>query len=504
MSDCCVFGCSNREQSDSTLKFYRIPSGRQSLNGHKRQLWLQAIQQVNGSIEELKGDERICGAHFISGEPSSDSNNPDFVPSVFNFPRQDLKRKAKQYMGHRKRKRHEAKDKREDTTAQPIAGSPENIQSAELGEETETPSPEPKEDETLTKDAKAETKTSAITPQTTLSPNKVLPSFEAPAGILKLDTKFPVVLLKPVFTPEQGYRCQVCIENFPTVSQFLKHEELHRGKPQDGESSKQPFINQDDFNKLQQVQEPSFPCNICDRSFTSSHHLKRHKLLHVKDGRKCHTCGVLFCQRHNHVLYLPQTETLVEFKEDSSIMEPEMSQQESQESTQIPDPDDKTQSTMTVTLEPTTSPQNSPPSSKYPRPLSKTRNPLPPPSHTNVLTEIPLPVLKKSFCPPYHITKNSRGPGTPTEFRHLQSSAMSQTPFPQDIELPPSLQIFSPKFLTSSFIEVTRNYDYILSKPNNVKKEIKEENWEVPLNSLQEQSIMPETEESLSYLDVVF
>ncbi|XP_074536795.1 uncharacterized protein LOC141798831 [Halichoeres trimaculatus] len=488
MSDCCVSGCSSQKETNSKLKFYRIPSARQSLNAHKRKLWLQAIQQVNGRTENLRGDVRICSAHFISGEPSRDHNNPDFVPSVFNSTKQNPKRKTKWYMGRRKRRRHGAKDKMEDTTTQPRAGSPADLQSAELTEETETLSPEPMEEETLTEDAEAETKTNTITPQTPLSPNKALPSFGGPASILKLDKKFAVVPLKPVFTPAQGYCCQVCIENFPTLSEFLNHEQEHHRKIQDQESCEQPLISQADFKKLQQVQEPSFPCNICDRSFASSHHLKRHKLLHVKDGRKCNICGVLFCQRHNHVLYLPQTETLVELEEDSSIMEPEISLLEGQESNQIPNPDDKPLSTMTVTLLPT-SPQNSPSSSKFSRPLSKTRNPLPPPSHTNVLTEIPLPVLKKSSYAPNQIANYSKGPVQPH--------------FPQGIELPSSLQIFSPKFLTSPFFEVTRNYDYILSKQNDVKK-IKEENWEVPLTSLERQSFMSEKEEMMSYLDVVF
>lgn len=49
-------------------------------------------------------------------------------------------------MGHRsrKRKRHGAIVKTGDTTTQPRAGSPADLQSAELTEETETLSPEPK------------------------------------------------------------------------------------------------------------------------------------------------------------------------------------------------------------------------------------------------------------------------------------------------------------------------------------------------------------------------
>uniref|UniRef100_A0A8C2XD16 C2H2-type domain-containing protein n=1 Tax=Cyclopterus lumpus TaxID=8103 RepID=A0A8C2XD16_CYCLU len=69
------------------------------------------------------------------------------------------------------------------------------------------------------------------------------PSFNAPAGMPNLD-KSLIVLLKHIYVPAK----------------------------------------------------PSFPCNMCDQSFTTSGNLKRHKLLHVKDGRKCPECGVLFCQ----------------------------------------------------------------------------------------------------------------------------------------------------------------------------------------------------------------
>lgn len=71
MSACCVSGCRNRHSSTSKLKFYRIPSGYRPFQANRRRLWLQAIQQVNGSTEEVRGNARICGAHFISGTINS-------------------------------------------------------------------------------------------------------------------------------------------------------------------------------------------------------------------------------------------------------------------------------------------------------------------------------------------------------------------------------------------------------------------------------------------------
>lgn len=68
MSSCCVTGCKSRHSSGSKLRFYRIPSGKGPFRKNRRRLWLQAIQQVNGSTEGLKGNVRVCGAHFISGK----------------------------------------------------------------------------------------------------------------------------------------------------------------------------------------------------------------------------------------------------------------------------------------------------------------------------------------------------------------------------------------------------------------------------------------------------
>ncbi|KAM9751496.1 uncharacterized protein ACNS7B_008322 [Menidia menidia] len=67
--------------------------------------------------------------------------------------------------------------------------------------------------------------------------------------------------------------------------------------------------------------EPSFPCNLCDRVFASAQNLKRHKLLHVRDGRKCPKCGVLFCRRHGRVAVQPKAECKTESDEDYSPAE---------------------------------------------------------------------------------------------------------------------------------------------------------------------------------------
>lgn len=137
MSACCVSGCKNRQSSTRKLKFYRIP-----FQANRRRLWLTAIQRETGSTEPLRGTARVCGAHFKSSkinhafislhvitdivyssvkggfveavtlalkltktlfvfvyvfleEASTDSESPDFVPSVFTCTKQSSKKKGK-------------------------------------------------------------------------------------------------------------------------------------------------------------------------------------------------------------------------------------------------------------------------------------------------------------------------------------------------------------------------------------------------------------------------
>nr|XP_020493031.1 zinc finger and BTB domain-containing protein 49-like [Labrus bergylta] len=465
MSACCVSGCKNRQSSTSKLKFYRIPSGYRTFQANRRVLWLKAIQQVNGSVEGLRGNVRVCGAHFISGESSMDYDSPDFVPSVFTCTKQIPKKKTKRFMGSRKRRRRSAPAVTEDTTTQPGADTPADLQSSDLFEKTQTlPSPSVlKEEETFTNESENEMETETAEPQTSPCPDKTSPSLREPTGVPELGEKILTVILRRVFTPARGYQCELCQQTFTNVSELLKHRQLHtEGKSLSRESCDELSTNQADFAEHQPVPEPSFPCNMCERSFTTTHHLKRHKLLHVKDGRKCPICGVLFCQLHNHVLFLPQTESVTEVEEESSIIEPVNSRRELQKPKPITHRDDGPRSTVTVTPVQTTS---QPIVFHSPKKTFKTLKPLPPPSHTRVLSEMPLPVLKK----PYPVPEN---PETSSVFKKPYSPpAFSQSSLPRDIELPPSLQMFSPKFLTSSFFKVTRNYEYLLSKPRGIKKE---------------------------------
>ncbi|XP_028264640.1 zinc finger protein 93-like [Parambassis ranga] len=472
MSACCVSGCKNRASSGSRLKFYRIPSGYRPFQANRRRLWLQAIQQANGSIEGLKGNVRVCGAHFLSGEASMDHGSTDFVPSV--FPKQGPKKRAKWFFGCRKRRRRKV------VAEVQASASVEN--DSELSKDTETPSSPKREKWTKTK-----TETKVNQPQDMSSLSQTTPTLKIPPGTPELGKMSPIVLLKPVVGPAGGYRCEQCNQTFSGISHLVKHRQQHEEPTLlICEICGQSYTCQTDLSEHQKVhtKEPSFPCNICDRSFTTVHHLKRHKLLHVKDGRKCLKCGVLFCQKHNHILFLPQTVTKVEESDDdSSVTEPH-----NLDSNLTPNELEPSQ--VTETGENTQSPETTTPHLPSPNTVATPPTPsnfMPPPPalHTRVLSKMFMPKLTRPppmLHPPVPQWKYCRTSGVSFSQSPVPDYPASfiQPHLPQHPPLPSSLQLFSPQCLTSALLEVKRNYDYILNKKNAGKwlKAVKEEQAE--------------------------
>lgn len=179
---------------------------------------------------------------------------------------------------------------------------------------------------------------------------------------------------------------------------------------------------------------------MCNRSYATNHNLKRHKLQHVKDNRKCRKCGVIFCQLHNHVLYVPQ----VEPKQESDAAELD----------RCPGKNITPAETASRWLGP------------------KTENPLPDASHTRVINKIPVPKLIKTL-----------DQQVPWKSRFIYPDPVP--PNPQELpDLPPALKLFSPQCLTSRLLQVERNYDYILSNTKaRDEKTVKETPCTLPLIS---------------------
>ncbi|XP_030589772.1 uncharacterized protein LOC115783194 [Archocentrus centrarchus] len=498
MMICCVFACKNRYAPNKKLKFYRIPSGNRPLKAKRRRLWLQAIQKANGSRAGLTGNARVCGAHFISGEASTELDSPDFVPSVFTFTKQNQnpKKKVKWYYGRRKKYRRKARVGTEEKAALLRGDSSVDLEPSvmtqsenEFSEEPQSPATPsvPKEGQILAKASETETETKIIQSQTTPILNKTSPPLKGLPDILKLEKKRPIVLLKPIVARAGGYQCELCSQTFTDIPQLVKHKQLH-----EEQRSIVSKISQADFTEHHVVHrdEPSFPCNMCDRSFTTSHHLKRHKLLHVKDGRKCLRCGALFCHRHNHMLFLPQTESKTESEpeDDSSVGGTENDLSNELEPGQMTEITGKTQSSQTITPLLSSAPSAAPtsPSSGF---LSKSS-----PFSSLVLPEIAPPVFLKPCPVPRPFAPNvrhSRNPGTSFHHDYLARHA----------ELPSSLKIFSPRYLTSALLEVKRNYEYILSKPKKgkAKNMVKKEQGEPEMTASEGQRTKPEKKERIAY-----
>uniref|UniRef100_A0A3Q2QEP7 Uncharacterized LOC105920141 n=1 Tax=Fundulus heteroclitus TaxID=8078 RepID=A0A3Q2QEP7_FUNHE len=81
---CCVPGCTQRHSKSSNVRFFRIPKDEERKNK-----WMIAMKRTQADnpkrLREPSYHNRICSLHFISGEPSTDVNHPDFVPTIFNF-----------------------------------------------------------------------------------------------------------------------------------------------------------------------------------------------------------------------------------------------------------------------------------------------------------------------------------------------------------------------------------------------------------------------------------
>ena len=78
---CCVVECHNKTGTDKKLRFFHVVKS----NKTQTDMWVQAIKRINpdGTKWVPTSSTRICEVHFKQGQPSSDPNHPDFVPTLF-------------------------------------------------------------------------------------------------------------------------------------------------------------------------------------------------------------------------------------------------------------------------------------------------------------------------------------------------------------------------------------------------------------------------------------
>ncbi|CAN9516023.1 unnamed protein product [Ophioblennius macclurei] len=591
MPVCCVSRCKNQTNRKPIFGFYRVPAGIDPFLVNKRLLWEEAIQKANGGKQELVANAHVCAAHFISGEASLDFDSPDFVPSVFpgdpewkscserykallaeseaaprgrkirlqenetgtkritrsqekfnhSQERHNPPKKARYYIP-RPKKGLKTSESNKDESAPDLQTSPLREALDELKEE-EAPSspPEQKDEETLIKDGDADSEKVTFDSQTASPQNRISPS--APIDVTAQVQSRPVVRLKRLFAPMGGFWCDKCNETFISTSLLIEHKKLHEEKPSYMcEICGISFTVQKEFAEHQGNHpsiEPDFPCNICGRSFSTVAQLKRHKLLHVKDDRKCLKCGTLFCRRHNHVSFLPKVksepEEHGEEKEEAAV--------EETQKVNVSYDFIKTEET-TMEIEPSPTTETVTPSSPQSAKL------IIPTANCSLVAVSVLPVLEfvrdnlKVLAPkrlaPLEIAKPAAEPSPvsspppppplpppppaadPPPPRPQISivtnggihsivpkkeapSPPSEDFLPSDCsEFPPSLKMFSPRNLTSALLEVKRNYEYIFNKPKGFKGTLKKEAPETLPVSLERKSVKKESRQRIAYdLEIV-
>ncbi|XP_077369486.1 uncharacterized protein LOC144013950 isoform X2 [Festucalex cinctus] len=466
MYTCCVLGCSNSRSSDSKLKFYRLPTEYRPFQAKRRRLWLKVIQQVNGNAEELKENARICGAHFISGQASMEEDNPDFVPSVFTNVKSSSKSQSRR-VGRKRKKCHwrhrKNKELSDDSEEVPIKDEEPEVQQPSV----ETTESQPSQDAQTTTEKASTEETKSDTEMTEIP----RASFgETPSPVLKPAKTSPVVLLKHIVAPTGIYLCELCNQNFSTVAQLVKHKIEHEGQRSPIGGDVQEKIP---AGALAERDEPSFPCNICDRTFNDRRHLKRHKLLHMRDVRKCQTCGVLFCQQHRRTLLVAQPVVTSECDDVCSVSEcddvcsvserddvcPIIESGYVLEPGEVVEPqEDFHTSWAFVPLLGNPTFQNGEPQASASGTTPQLFDEMPPPLHP----------LSVPICPEAKPSDISASEAQKAE----KCEALKKARPYQPPKLPPALRMFSPQFLTSAFFEVQRNYEYILGKRADVPIEI--------------------------------
>ena len=79
---CCAVGCKSKYPRDrATVKFFSFSRK----NAEQLELWIKAVNRVqpDGTPWLPKSRARLCSKHFVSGEPSSNRTNSDYLPSIF-------------------------------------------------------------------------------------------------------------------------------------------------------------------------------------------------------------------------------------------------------------------------------------------------------------------------------------------------------------------------------------------------------------------------------------
>ena len=122
---CCAVNYANRHSKTSTVTFHRFPE-----DSERHGLWVRAVSRDKC---ELKDHYRICSDHFVSGKPSKDRNNVDYVPTVFNDGKKRIVARSNPERADRAAKRRKHVDEVSEVASILVDLSTSSVETGEVG-----------------------------------------------------------------------------------------------------------------------------------------------------------------------------------------------------------------------------------------------------------------------------------------------------------------------------------------------------------------------------------
>uniref|UniRef100_A0A4W5P162 Uncharacterized protein n=1 Tax=Hucho hucho TaxID=62062 RepID=A0A4W5P162_9TELE len=306
MRNCCAVNCANR--GGQGWRFFTIPRGSHPFQKNRRRLWLQAIKRVDWGPDGLRGDYSLCGAHFISGEPSMDYNSPDFVPSVFP--------QGKQTRNSRKTRCSKAQSNGSavamaspDTEVDVVPDCSEDY-SGVLKEEKEEDTwecpqpgklgPDCNHSDLSKPDPKIEDESQTLELTVKIKGEEEEETYDTECGKTSLATRNQLTS-----TGEKSYHCSDCEKSFSQHSNLKQHQRTHTGeKSHSCSDCGKRFSHKGSLVYHQRIHtgEKPYSCSDCGKSFSQKGSLLYHQRIHT--GEKpysCSDCGKSFRQKGSMV-----------------------------------------------------------------------------------------------------------------------------------------------------------------------------------------------------------
>ncbi|XP_051276589.1 zinc finger protein 3 homolog isoform X3 [Dicentrarchus labrax] len=291
---CCAVGCKNRYSTANGLHFYRIPSTNTPIEAERRRLWLQAIRRSDWTDEiishETISNARLCSAHFISGESSTDPDNPDFVPSLFTCMEEASKKRG------RKRKRADTSSALTAVQGSSTVDPTDSQQPPDCQEELCTyTQPVSEELRPSLQPCDIKVEQSPVREETEIQEHPRVKEEQVDQCIspdMEADTSNNAELKRP--------------KSEPTTDCDVNESINDKGSESDGSSSPRPSHSIEVFVELEQPPREEKSCRFCGKRFKRDSHLIRHvEKSHKKQKAfKCLKCNKEFEQRYQLVQHI--------------------------------------------------------------------------------------------------------------------------------------------------------------------------------------------------------